>query len=506
LAIRAEGDQRAIEIGVHPPWLVVRRRIDRAERRNVSVRGDFMKLKFLGATREVTGSSYFLDAGGEKILVDCGLFQEREYSYRNWEAFPVPPDQIHHLLLTHVHLDHCGLIPKLVKEGFAGDILLTPASRALFPIVILDSARMQEEDAAFKKRRHDKEGRRGTYPEIPLYTVQDAEKCFPLLKEVPYEEFLSLNDQVKVCFHDAGHILGSAMIEIIVQEENSPRNIIFSGDIGQWDKPLLGNPSVFDRADYVVMESTYGDRNHDNPQDIDDRLSRVVNDTVNAGGNVLIPTFAIERAQDLLYHFSHLAHAGEIPYVVTFLDSPMAVEITKVFEQFKEYFEKQTPELFKDGQSPFDFPGLKLADSVEASKTINLIRGSTIIMAGSGMITGGRIKHHLAREITRPESTLLFVGYQAAGTLGRQILDGVSPVRILGQSYPVRMKVERIDGFSAHAGMNDLQRWLNNFKSPPKHVFLTHGEEESIQSLENYLHSKGGWQVSAPIYMEEFNL
>jgi len=465
-----------------------------------------MKIRFLGATRQVTGSSYFLDAGGVKILVDCGLFQERDYSHRNWEAFPVPPDQIHCLLLTHVHLDHSGLIPKLVKEGFAGDILLTPASKELFPIVILDSARMQEEDAAFKKKRHEKEGRVGLYPEIPLYTVQDAEKCFPLLKDVPYEEFLPLNDRVKVCFHDAGHILGSAMIEIVVQDENGSQSIVFSGDIGQWDSPLVGNPSVFNRADYVVMESTYGDRNHDSPQDIDDRLCKVVNDTVRAGGNVLIPTFVVERAQELLYHFSRLARAERIPYVVIFLDSPMAVEITKVFEQCKEYFDKETLELFKNGQSPFDFPGLKLVESVEASKAINLIKGSAVIMAGSGMITGGRIKHHLVREITRPESTLLFVTYQAAGTLGRQILDGVSPVRVLGQSYSVRMKIEKIDGFSAHAGMDDLHRWLSNFKSPPKHVFLTHGEEESILSLENYLHSKGGWEVSAPTYMEEYSL
>jgi metallo-beta-lactamase family protein len=201
-----------------------------------------------------------------------------------------------------------------------------------------------------------------------------------------------------------------------------------------------------------------------------------------------------------------LAHAEKISYVVTFLDSPMAVEITKVFKQCKKYLDKETQELFKDDQSPFDFPGLKLVESVEASKAINLIKGSTIIIAGSGMITGGRIKHHLVREITRPESTLLFVGYQAAGTLGRQILDGVSPVRILGQSYPVRMKIEKIDGFSAHADMDDLQRWLSNFKSPPKHVFLTHGEEESILSLEDYLHSKRGWEVSAPTYMEEYSL
>jgi metallo-beta-lactamase family protein len=474
--------------------------------RNNKQWGMFMKLKFLGATHQVTGSSYFIEAGGAKILVDCGMFQEREYANRNWKPFPVPPDQIQYVLLTHVHQDHSGLVPKLVKEGFSGDILLTAASKELFPIVILDSARIQEEDAAFKKKRHDSEGRKGPYPEIPLYTVQDAEKCFPLLKAVPYGEFFPLNDQVKVCFHDAGHILGSAMIEIVVQDEKVSRNIIFSGDIGQWDKPLLKNPSVFDRADYLVMESTYGDRDHDNPQGIENKLSKVINEAVKAGGNVIIPTFAIERTQEILYYFSSLARAKRIPYIVTFLDSPMAVEVTKVFEQSKKYFDKETLELFKDGQSPFDFPGLKLVESIEGSKAINLIKGSTIIMAGSGMIAGGRIKHHLVREITRPESTLLFVGYQGVGTLGRQILEGDSPVRILGQSYSVRIKIENIDGLSAHAGMSDLHRWLNNFKAPPKHVFLTHGEEGSILSLEKYLYSKGGWVVTAPTYLEEFDL
>jgi metallo-beta-lactamase family protein len=465
-----------------------------------------MKIKFLGATHQVTGSSYLLDSGGLKILVDCGMFQERDYTHRNWEPFPIPPDQIQYLLLTHVHQDHCGLIPKLVKEGFTGDILLTPASKELFPIIVLDSARIQEEDAAFKKRRHDEEGREGPHPEIPLYTAQDAEKCFPLLKAVPYGEYQRLSDQVKVCFHDAGHILGSAMVEIVVQDENGSRNIIFSGDIGQWDKPILHNPSVFDRADYVVMECTYGDRDHESAQDIDDKLAKVVNETIKVGGNILIPTFAIERAQELLYHFSLLARERRIPYIVTFLDSPMAVEITRVFEQSKKYFDKETLGLFEDGESPFDFPGLKLVESVEGSKAINLIKGSAVIISGSGMITGGRIKHHLVREITRPESTLLFVGYQAAGTLGRQILDGLSPVRILGGSYPVRMRIENFDGLSAHAGMSDLHRWLSSFKSPPKRIFLTHGEEASILSLENYLDSKGGWSVSTPTYLEEYEI
>jgi len=465
-----------------------------------------MKLKFLGAARQVTGSRYSLDAGGLKILIDCGLFQERDYSARNWEPFPVPPNEIDYLLLTHVHLDHAGLIPKLVKEGFSGQILLTPASKEMFPIVILDSARLQEEDAAFKQKRHQREGRQGPYPEIPLYTVQDAERSIALLKEVPYGKDIPLNDQVKVCFHDAGHILGSAMIEVIVQEEKGPQNIIFSGDIGQYDTPLLSDPSVLDRADDVIMESTYGDRSHDDPQSIDEKLAQIVNDTVRADGNVVIPTFAVERAQELLYHFNRLVLAKKIPQIITFLDSPMAVEITRLFEHGKKYLDPKTQELFKGGRSPFEFPGLRLIESVEASQAINLIKGSTIIMAGSGMITGGRIKHHLVRNITRPECTLLFVGYQAAGTLGRLIQDGASPVRIHGQYYPVRMRIEKIEGFSAHADMNDLVRWLGGFQSPPKHIFLTHGEEESILNLARYLQARGGWEVSAPEYLEEYSL
>lgn len=465
-----------------------------------------MKIKFLGAARQVTGSAYFLEAGNLKILVDCGLFQERDFSYRNWELFPVPPPQIDFLLLTHVHLDHSGLIPKLVREGFRGDILLTEASKEMYPIVILDAARIKEEDAAYKKKRHKKEGRKGRYPEIPLYTVKDAKRCFPLLKGVPYNEYVDLNHSIKACFHEAGHILGSAMIEVIIRNGDKKKNIIFSGDIGQWDKPLMKDPTLFDRADYVVMESTYGNRNHDNPKEVDNKLGKVVNETVKAGGNVLIPTFAIERAQELLYHFSRLAREKRIPYLMTFLNSPMAVEITKVFKRSTKFFDKETLNLFKRGQSPFDFPGLRLVESIEASKAINEIRGSAIIMAGSGMITGGRIKHHLMRNITRPESTLLFVGYQAAGTLGRLILDGKKEVRIHGQLYPVRMKIEKILGFSAHADKGDLIRWLDHFEHPPRRVFLTHGEEKSILSLSRYILSKKGWKVTAPEYQEEFQL
>jgi len=465
-----------------------------------------MKIKFLGAARQVTGSCYLLNGEGIKILVDCGLFQERQYSYRNWERFPVPPDQIDYVILTHVHLDHSGLIPKLVREGFSGRILLTPASRAMFPIVMMDSARVQEEDAAFKKKRHTKEGREGPYAEIPLYTVHDVDRCLPLLDDASYGECVQLNDSVKVCFHDAGHILGSAMVEIVVQDESGRRNIIFSGDIGQYDNPLLNDPTAFKQADYVVMESTYGNRNHEGSQHVDDKLCDIVSNTVRIGGNILIPTFAIERAQELLYHFGRLTRAHCMPHVSMFLDSPMAVEITRVFEHYKKCLDDETRALFEKGGSPFEFPQLKLVESVEESKSIDQFKGPVVIMSGSGMITGGRIKHHLARNITSPKSTLLFVGYQAVGTLGRSILDGVSPIRIHGQSYPVRIRIEKIEGFSAHAGMDDLKRWLDSFASPPRRVFLTHGEEESISSLANYISSKDGWRVTAPQHLEEFEI
>jgi metallo-beta-lactamase family protein len=465
-----------------------------------------MKVKFLGAARQVTGSCYLLENRGTRILVDCGLFQERHYSHRNWERFPFPPDKVDYVLLTHVHLDHCGLLPKLVKDGFRGRVLLTPASCEMLPIVLADSARLQEEDAAYKKKRHRKEGRKGPHPEVPLYDLKDVEKCLRLLKEVPYNNYFQLGKEAKVCFHDAGHILGSAMVEVVAQDGRDWRSIVFSGDIGQFDKPILNDPSVFNRADYVVMESTYGDRNHNGVQNLEDELSRIVGDTLEAGGNVLIPAFAIERAQQVLYYLGKLTREGRMPEVRVFFDSPMGVEITKVFERSRKYFDEEARALFSEGRSPFEFPGLRLVESVEDSKAIAQYPKPAVIMSGAGMLTGGRIKHHLAQNIGRPECTLLFVGYQAAGTLGRLLLEGVSPVRIHGQSYEVKIKIAHLEGFSAHADMNGLRRWLDGFATPPRRVFLIHGEEDGIAALTDYLRSKGNWEVSAPRYMEEFEL
>ncbi|MBE0460443.1 MAG: MBL fold metallo-hydrolase [Candidatus Aminicenantes bacterium] len=464
-----------------------------------------MHIKFLGANQQITGSCYFLEVGGLKLLIDCGLYQERMYTARNWEQSPVSPDEIDFLLLTHIHLDHSGLLPKIVREGLSNQILTTSPSKELIPIMLLDSAHIQEEDAEFKKKRHAKEGRKGPFPEIPLYTVEEARQVFPLVKSVPYGSSFSLAPNVSVIFHDAGHILGSAMIELMISENGKQNRIIFSGDIGQWNRPIIRNPSVFEQADYVIMESTYGNRIHEDPADVEKLLCQVVNETVDAGGNIVIPTFAVERAQELMFYLSRLARQNKIPDLMIFLDSPMAVNITQVFKNHKDSMDEETRAIFNEGDSPFRFPGLKLVRSVEESKAINFINEPCIIMAGSGMCTGGRIKHHLVRNITRPESTILFVCYQASGTLGRQILDRNSQVRILGKYYPVNARIEEIHGFSSHADRNGLLKWVESLRFPPKRLFVTHGEINASFSIASEIKKKG-WNVEVPEYLEEWDL
>ena len=465
-----------------------------------------MKIQFLGASQQVTGSCYLFEAAGLRLLVDCGLFQERTYLARNWDSFPVPPETIDLVLLTHVHLDHCGGLPKLVREGFSGDIITTSASAELLSIVLMDAARIQEEDAVFKKKRHQKEGRQGAHPEIPLFTVEDVQQTLPQVEETAYSTPVILNDDLQVAFHDAGHILGSAMLEFIVRENGAIRRVLFSGDIGQLGKPLIKDPSIFRQVDYLVMEATYGDRDHKDPNDIETMLSLIINRTVQTGGNVVIPTFAVERAQELIYYLNRLNRARRIPNLPSFLDSPMAVSITDVFEHHPECLDQETLAMLQRGEKPFDLPGLRLVRQIEQSKSINWIKGSCLIMSGSGMCTGGRIKHHLVRNISRPDSTVLFVGYQARDTLGRQILEGNSPVRIFGEFHPVRAKIDQIHGFSAHADQGALVGWLDHFESPPRRVFLTHAEEEAASSFSLKLRESLGWEVTVPRYKEIWDL
>jgi len=465
-----------------------------------------MRLRFLGAERQVTGSCYHLQADGLRLIVDCGLFQEREYLGRNWQPFAFDPSALDFVLLTHAHLDHSGLLPKLVREGLRGRILTTTVTKELLPVVLQDSAHLQEEDAAFKKKRHAREGRQGPYPEVPLYTVEDALAVSSHVQDIPYRQTLDLNGRLSLTFHDAGHILGSAMVELRFREAGGEKSLIFSGDVGQRDKPIVRNPSVFDRADYIVLESTYGDSRHQDPQNVEDMLCDIIGRAVQEGGNIVVPTFALERAQDLLFYLSRLSAAQRLPHISTFLDSPLAAQVTEIFERHLDFMDAQTQALFRSGHHPFRFPGLHFVETIEESKAINSIKASCVILAGSGMCTGGRIKHHLARNISRPESVILFVGYQARGTLGRQIVEGSPTVRIHGQFYPVRAKVVQIQGLSAHADQQDLLRWLGYLRAAPQGIFLTHGEPEKAEALAGLLAKQFGWRARIPDYLDEFVL
>ena len=462
-----------------------------------------IKLSFLGAAKNVTGSRYRLEVNNTRLLVDCGLYQEREYRSRNWDPFPTPPHTIDAVLLTHAHIDHCGLLPKLVRDGFRGKIYCTAATSDIAEIMLLDAAKLQEEDAAFKTRRHEREGRKGPFPEVPLYTVDDAKAALPLFSPVRYGEAIQIGDDIKATFYDAGHVLGASMITVSVTQAEEERTILFSGDVGRWNRPILKDPTIFTEADYVLVESTYGDRLHEDSTEIGNRLVEVVNSTLGAGGNLVVPSFALERSQEILYYMNELLVKRRIPQLMVFLDSPMAVSITEIFERHPDLYDTEMTKLVSLNRSPFDLPGLKMVRTVDESKAINYIRGSAMIVAGSGMCTGGRIKHHLVTNISRPESTILFVGYQAVGTLGRQIVDGAEKVRILGQHYPIRARIAQIQGFSAHADRNELLRWLSGLRRAPKHVFITHGEPEVAEGFSRLLREKTGWDTSVPEYRAE---
>lgn len=462
-----------------------------------------IKLTFLGGAQNVTGFKCLLETGSTRLLVDCGLFQERAFQSKNWGQFPVSPESIDAVLVSHAHVDHSGYLPKLVRDGFKGPIYCTTATAEIVEIILLDAAHLLEEDAEFKRKRHQREGRKGPYPDIPLYTTGDAEAVFPLFSRVEYRQPVLIGDGVTVMFHDAGHVLGSAMIKIAFQQGDETITVLFSGDIGARNKPIIHNPTVFDEADYVVMESTYGDRLHESHKDLEDTLCNIVKETWQAGGNLLIPSFALERSQEVLYHLNNLLLNDCVPHLMVFLDSPMAARITEVFRRHSELFDDEMKSLMSNDKSPFDFPSLKMVQTIDDSKAINHIRGTVIIIAGSGMCTGGRIKHHLVNNITRPESTVLFVGYQAGGTLGRQILDGNKMVRILGQTYPVKARIVQLHGFSAHADRNELFRWVSNLKKAPKQVFIAHGEAEAARSFADLVRAKTGWEVSVPGYLDE---
>jgi metallo-beta-lactamase family protein len=463
-------------------------------------------LRFLGAARSVTGSRYLVDSGAAKVLVDCGLFQERAQRSRNWEPFPVAPAELSAVILTHAHVDHCGYLPRLVRDGFRGRVYATEATAELARIILLDTAHIEKEDAEFKRRRHEREGRQVEREAEPLYTEEDVKRTLPLFHGVSYRRETPIADGISATFHEAGHILGSAMVRLSVTTGSTSRTLLFSGDIGRWNKPIIRDPTLFDSADYVVMESTYGDRRHEEPADLDTLLEEAIADTARRGGNAVMPSFAVGRTQEVLYHLNTLLRKDRIPHLMVFIDSPMAVEVTKVFARHAELYDEEMSALVRRHESPFDFPNLKLVTRTEDSKAINYIRGSAVVVAGSGMCTAGRIKHHLAHNISREESTILFVGYQAEGTLGREITEGASEVRILGERQSVRARVVQLHGFSAHADQAELLRWAGALDGVPRRFFVTHGEPESAEAFARALKDKTTSDVVVPALMDTAEL
>jgi len=462
-----------------------------------------IKLRFLGAAQNVTGSRHLLEVNGSRIMVDCGLYQERQFRDRNWEPLPIPPGSINAVILTHAHLDHCGLLPKLVKDGFHGKVYCTAPTAEITRIILMDSARIQAEDVEFKLKRHRKEKRQGPFPIVPLYTVDDVEACAPLFHPVRYHESISVAPGVEATLCEAGHVLGSAVVKLTAPLNGETRSVLFSGDIGRPHRPIVRDPAVVEDADYVLVESTYGDRVHEGPQDLKGQIAAAINATQQAGGNIVVPSFALERSQELLYYVNELLVEDAIPHLFVFLDSPMASDILKVFQRHREFFDQETDEFVRTHGSAFTFSGLTITSTSEESKAINHIKGTVMVIAGSGMCTAGRIKHHLANNISRKESTIMFVGYQAEGTLGRLIVDRRKEVRILGQVYPVKARIVQIHGFSGHADKTELLAWLKALKRPPRGVFVVHGESKSALHFGDFIREQTGWRVHVPAYQDE---
>jgi metallo-beta-lactamase family protein len=460
-----------------------------------------LRLSFHGADREVTGSCHLIECAGRRVLIDCGLFQgSRELDEDNAAPFGFAADGVDFVLLTHAHLDHCGRLPLLAQRGFRGEIITTSATRELARLVMLDAAHLQEEDA---RERARKAARRGAANGKPLYSLTDALRCLDYFgRTAAYAEPIALAPGLRATFLDAGHILGSASVFLELEEAGERRSIVFSGDLGNPGHPLLRGPVTPPRADAAVMETTYGDRLHKSLNESVEELFAAVADTFNRGGNVIIPTFALERAQELLYFLragierSRLLNATQV-----YLDSPMAVSATEIFERHPECYDEKTAAMFHDGQDPFHLPGLHFVRERADSVALNAMRGGAIIMAGSGMATGGRIRHHLKHNLWRAECSIVFVGYAADGTLARRIIDGARHVRILDEDIPVRARIHTISGFSAHADQAGLLAWHKATQAG--RTFLIHGEEGSMAQFAARL---VGTRVEMPKLNEAFDL
>ena len=463
-----------------------------------------MHISFHGADLGVTGSCHLVSCGGAQVLIDCGLYQGgRELDEENREPLGFDPSRVDYLLLTHAHLDHCGRIPLLVERGFRGEIITTAATRELARLVMLDAAHLQEEEAAWharKQARHARREREAT----PLYTVLDALNSLDYFgRTAVYGKAITLDGGIRATFLDAGHILGSASILLELSAGGAQRRLLFSGDLGYSGRAILRDPATPPHVDAVVMETTYGDRVHKRLQPSVEELYEAITDTFRRGGNVIIPSFALERAQEILYYLREGVEAGHLPASMQlFLDSPMAISATEIFRRHPECYNEEASELFRNGRDPFGLAGLHFTRETADSIALNRIRGGAVIIAGSGMCTGGRVRHHLKHNLWREDSAVVFVGFAARGTLARIIIDGAQRVRLFGEEIPVRARIHTIGGFSAHADREELLAWHRQLGNPER-TFLVHGEEKAMAAVAGEL---GGTEVTMPEPHQSFPL
>ena len=463
-----------------------------------------MRLRFLGAAHTVTGSCFMLEVQDSKILIDCGMFQgSKRIREMNREEFSFVPAELDAVLLTHAHVDHSGLIPKLCKAGFKGPIYATKTTCELAKIMLPDSAHIQVSDAAMRNR---KGSRSGAEPVEPLYTMEDATKALQQFQPVSYKQELSVVEHVRAVYHDAGHIIGSAIIELFVTEDGKTTKLVFSGDLGQPNQPIIKDPSIIRGADFLIVESTYGDRIHQ-AYDKESALAEIVNDTMDRGGNLIIPAFAVGRTQTLLYYFYKLWKAGRIEDVPIIVDSPLAIAATQIFVQNSQDFDDDALDLLnREGKLP-QMPQLRICKTAAESQALNSFESSAIILSASGMADAGRILHHLKHNLWRPESTVMFAGYQAEGSLGRRLVDGMKRVRVMGEEIAVRATIKVLEGFSAHADAEQLIRWIGCVENPkPAKVFIVHGETTAQETLKANISTELGLESYIPFRGDVANI
>lgn len=464
-----------------------------------------MKIKFMGAARTVTGSCYVLETNGLRFAVDCGMHQgNAEIEKRNWDVDIYQPETIDFFIITHAHIDHIGLLPRLVQKGFKGQIYTTPPTRDLLKILLLDSAHIQEMEAQWRSKKHLRSGEKFIKP---LYTQKDATATFPMVRSVPYDERFEPGSGITVNFKDAGHILGASLVELWVQENGIPSKLVFSGDIGRPAQLLMEDPSIVDTADFLFLDSTYGNRDHKGEDESLDELVEAIAYSYRNGEKVIIPAFAVERTQEMMYCLYLLSKDGRLPQgMPVYLDSPLAIQATEIFRRHTEYLDEETKELIQKGEDPLYLPQMRFTPTTEESIAINTLSGPAVVISASGMANAGRIKHHLRHNIWREGASIVFVGFQAQGTTGRKIVDGAQKIRLFNEEIAVKAKVFTINGFSAHAGQSQLLEWLSHFQTREMQVFLVHGEFSAQQVLADMIRDRFGFKVLIPEYLEETTL